>query len=174
MNMITDRYASAVNSRSLTVEPRTRMSDTDVLGAYGLASRVTPLGVALERFFAGDGREAANIVTELSQAAHRHSFKLDCRISRVECDDMAKACLAWHRNGTCRACGGHGYLISPGTPTLSERECPACNNTGRRPLEQEFGLEHRELARWMVAELARETGRAGPEAMRALAPKLEL
>lgn len=60
MNMITDRYASAVNSHSLTVDPRTTMSDTDVLAAMGWASRQVPMAVALERLFAGDST-AANV-----------------------------------------------------------------------------------------------------------------
>ena len=171
---IQDRYASAVHSRSLTVDPRTRMSDTDVLGAYGLASREVPLAVALERLFAGDNKAAPQIAEALGGMAHQHSYKLDVRISKIECHDLAKACLAWHRNGTCRECGGHGYQLAPGAPMLSERECPACNGTGRINLEQQFHPELRELVRWMAAELARETGRAGPAAMRRIAPMLEL
>ncbi len=44
---ITERYSSAVNSSDLTTKPDTRWSDTDVLGATGLAARYEPLGVAL-------------------------------------------------------------------------------------------------------------------------------
>ena len=99
MNMITDRYASAVNSHSLTVDPRTTMSDTDVLAAMGWASRQVPMAVALERLFAGDSTAANVIAAILAQQAFEYSFRIETKISRLQCADMAKACLAWHRNG---------------------------------------------------------------------------
>lgn len=171
---IADRYASAVNSHSLTVDPRTTMSDTDVLAAMGWASRQVPLAVALERLFAGDSTAANVIVAILAQQAFEHSFKIETKISRLQCADMAKACIAWHRNGTCKPCGGHGFLLAPGAPMLSERVCHACGGTRKIDLETQFPEAHRELVRWMASELERESGKAGPAAMRKLAPRLEL
>ena len=171
---ITDRYASAVNSHSLTVDPRTTMSDTDVLAAMGWASRQVPMAVALERLFAGDSTAANVIAAILAQQALEYSFRIETKISRLQCADMAKACLAWYRDGTCKPCGGHGYLLAPGAPMLSERACPTCAGMGKIILETQFPEAHRELVRWMAAELARESGKAGPAAMCKLAPRLEL
>jgi len=173
MANITERYNTAVHARSLKVDPTTRMSDSDVLGAYGLAAKREPLAVALERLFAGDGRAAREIVDHLAQAVFDYSFEVKVKISRVAAADMAKACLAWHRDGTCRPCGGHGYHMIPGAPMLSEKACQVCAGSGKVILEMQFPAKHEVLVRWMAAELARESGRAGPEAMRKLAEKME-
>lgn len=193
MTKIQDRYASAVHSSNLVVDGKTYMGDSDVLGAAGLADkalttgwrptgpdgqgepvRPSPVAVPLERLFAGDNRAAYEIVRILAEMAHEHSFKLKTKISRVHCADMARACLAWHRDGTCKPCEGRGYQLIPGTKTLSERECPECRGSRKMPFERQFRPEQRELARWLVSEMARASGHAGPAAMRALAPQLEL
>jgi len=197
MTKIQDRYASAVHSSNLVVDGKTYMGDSDVLGAMGIADRVltqgmtsdgtpvrpSPVAVPLERLFAGDNRAAYEIVRILAEMAHEHSFKLKTKISRVHCADMARACLAWHRDGTCKTCEGRGYALIPGTKTMSERECQECcpshvparwRTPGKMPFEREFRPEWRELARWLVSEMARASGHAGPAAMRALAPQLNL
>lgn len=188
MSKIQDRYASAVHSSNLAVDEKTYMGDSDVLGAYGIADRVLttgrtsdgqnvrpcPLAVPLERLFAGDNNAAYDIVRMLAEMAHEHSFKIKVKIKRVQCTDMAKACLAWHRDGTCKPCGGHGKTEIPGTHTLSDHDCPQCRGSGKLPFERQFKPEQRELARWLVAEMARASGYAGPAAMRALASQLEL
>lgn len=190
---IQNRYASAVHSSNLAVDGKTHMSDSDTLGAMGLAAhaletgwrptgpggqgepvRPVPLAVPLERLFSGDNRAVYQIVRDLAKLAHEHSFKIDCRIKRVQCADLARACLAWHRDGACPACEGRGYALIPGTKTLSERECPECRGSRKIPFERQFRPEWRELARWMVTEMTRASGYAGPAAMRALAPTLEL
>lgn len=185
---INDRYASAVHSSNLGVDGKTVMSDSDVLGAMGIAGRVltvghtsdgtpvkpVPLAVPLERLFSGDNRAAYEIVRMMGQMAFEHSFAIKVKINRVTATDMAKACLAWHRDGLCKPCGGRGKTLIPGTKTLSERDCPHCRGTGKIPFEQKFRPEHRDLARWLVAEMARAAGHAGPAAMRALAPSLDL
>jgi len=171
---ITDRYASAINSRTLTVDPKTTMSDTDVLGAYGLAAKRAPLAVALSRLLAGDNRAQALIVDHLADDAWRHARHLRVKCSPVEAADLARACLAWYRHGACRPCGGHGKLKIPGTVTLGVEDCPACRGFGRMPLEAQVIKRHRELASWLVAIMKRELATAGPAAMAALAPKMDL
>lgn len=188
MTKIANRYASAVHSSNLVVDGKTYMGDSDVLGAYGIADRVlntgktsdgqnvrpAPLAVSLERLFSGDNRATYEIVRVLAEMAHEHSFKINCRIKRVQCVDLARACLAWHRDGACKPCEGRGYALIPGTKTLSERECPECRGSRKMPFERQFRPEWRELARWLVSEMARASGHAGPAAMRALAPQLNL
>lgn len=185
---IQDRYATAVHSTDLGVDGKTTMSDSDTLGAYGIASRVledgmtsdkkpitpSPLAVPLERLFAGDNNAVYDIVRQLAEIAYEHSFKLKVKIKPVQARDMAKACLAWHRNGTCKPCGGLRWLRVPGSTSLSNNECQSCGGTGKRPFEYQFPPDWRELARWLVSQMEAAAGRAGPEAMKALAPRLDL
>lgn len=194
---IQDRYATAVHSSDLGVDGKTFMSDSDTLGAYGIAGRAlevgmtstgepvtpSPLAVPLERLFAGDNNAVYDIVRQLADMAHEHSFRLRLKISHTQARDIAEACLAWHRNGTCAACEGRGYALIPGTKTLSENECQDCcashiparwRTPGRMPFERQFRPEWRELARWLVSQMEAAAGRAGPEAMKALAPRMDL
>jgi hypothetical protein len=191
--IVIDRYASAVHARSLVVDERTTYSDSDVLGAMGLAAkhlaagwvttgpeegypiREAPLAVPLQRLLAGDNRAAHEIVGILAGMvwgkAERERVKP--KLTRVMAHDMACGCLAWHRHGTCTSCRGHGYDLIPGAPMLSERECKPCHGTGKIPFEDQFKDEHVDLARWLLAEMERALGRAGPAAMATIAPRLD-
>jgi hypothetical protein len=175
-----ERYATAVHARNLAVDSRTTMSNTDVLAGMALASLDYPLGVALERLFAGDNRAAKEIVRILAEMVFAKSKRLRVKIGRTVAHDLACACLAWHRNGRCPDCGGHGKTLIPGTGKdgvggfLSEHDCQTCRGTGSILFENQFRQEHQELARWLVVEMTREAGRAGPAAMAKIAPKLDL
>lgn len=186
--IITDRYASAIRSNRLTVDEKTTMSDTDVLGAMGLADRElttgkdsqgnpvhpAPLAVALERLFAGDNSASRAIVEILTRKAWERAKASRIRLRRTEAADMAKACLAWHRDGTCKPCGGHGTLLIPGSKTLGTKRCKQCKGAGVLPFESQFDLELVPIAAWLVAEMQRDMSRAGPAAMRKIAPSLAL
>lgn len=194
MAKITDRYVTAVHSSNLKVSreldktTETVADDTDALGAYGLADRdlerghrsdgspvkPAPLAVPLERLFAGDRNAAYDIVRQLSAMLYDHSFDVRVKISRVQCTDIAKACLAWHRDGVCKACGGHGYSLIPGVPSLSSHTCPTCRGTGKIRLSAVFGVKNLALAQWLIDEMTREAGRAGPEAMKRLSSAMDL
>ena len=65
-------------------------------------------------------------------------------------------------------------LVIPGTKTLGAVACKACRGEGRSPFERNFAHERRDLARWLVAEMEREQAKAGHEAMKWIAPRLEL
>jgi len=182
---IKDRYASAVNSSNLKSDPRTYMSDTDVLSAYGIADRRLsngedqfskhPLAVPLERLFAGDNAAAGVIISILAGIIRGKAKAMRIRMSEVQASDMAQVILGWFRRPACQACGGHGFQLIPGTPTLNPDEaCRPCNGTGKVLLEQLFRLEQRELVRWAIARMEEESGMAGPAAMKALAPSLDI
>lgn len=171
---IADRYASAVSSSDLSVLERTTFSDSDVLGAAGIAGKKRALAMALARLLAGDSA-ASHEVTRLlavmlTGKAHRDGVALPHAVSL----DIARAVFAWWRDGTCRPCGGHGYELIQGAPALSEHECKDCSGTGKRPFEREFKPEHRALVRWLLCEVEREVALGAQHAMRALAPRLEL
>lgn len=171
---IQDRYATAVKSSCLTVDERTTFSDTDVLGAFGLASLHYELAVALTRLFTGDNTAGERVVRVLAEMLRDKAKGMRLRMSQVLSEDMARACLGWHREGTCKPCGGHGKQLIPGTKTHSERDCLSCRGLGKRPFESQFHPERRELARWLVAQMEREQAKAGAEAMKKLAPTLDL
>jgi hypothetical protein len=192
---IDERYRSAVNTSSLASDPRSFRSPSDVLGAYGLADkhltegwvptgpggqgydiREAPLAVPLARLLAGDSKVARDLVQILAGMVwSRAEFdRIKPKLTRPAAHDLACACLAWHRSGTCRKCGGHGYAIIPGTKTLSERECDHCRGVGKIPFEAKFIEPHQTMAKWLVGEMERAMGRAGQAAMAAIAPRLEM
>lgn len=190
---IIDRYASALRSSNLKVgDERTTFGDPEVLGAMGLADKrlsrgderspPCPLAVPLQRLFLGDNHAAEEVVALLADIAWKRARKLNIRMTRVQSEDLSKACLAWHRNGTCQRCGGHGVLKIKGTTVLGSQVCPACkpsNNatyaTGKIPFERNIKPnEHRPIAEWLVSEMERASGQAGPKAMKALADTLNL
>jgi hypothetical protein len=166
-----ERYSQAVNSDNLSVDERTVMSDTDVLGAAGLAARHHPLGIALTRMFA-DGKPEA-VVVALSEMAFKRARTLRVKLGRVEAEDLSKAVLGWYRHGRCHPCGGTGYTVIPGTPVQGS-ECPHCRGTTFIPFDRQFPYDLQELARWLSAAIDREQAAAGSEAMAMLAPRLEL
>jgi len=179
---LTDRYASAINSGNLKSHPDTRQSDTDVLAAFGMAARGNsatgrqgvPLAVALARLFSGDNRAATTIVGILTELTWSKAIKMRVKIRRTQAQDMARAVLAWHRDGTCRPCSGHGYAVIGGTTVLGDAECPACHGSGKRRFEREFSIATEELARWLLAEIERESGKAAPAAMMMLADRIDM
>jgi hypothetical protein len=171
---IQDRYATAIHSSCLTVDDRTTYSDTDVLGAFGLASRENELAVALERLFAGDNGASASVVAVLAQMAQGKATALRIKVGATQAVDIAQACLAWHRDGACKPCGGHGVLKVRGTNALGVQECKPCKGHGKVAFESVIHHSWRDLARWLVAAMERAQAIAGPAAMARLAPRLEL
>lgn len=190
---IEERYRTAIHTSNLGSDPRTFRSPSDVLGAMGIVDRdltrgytstgeqirPAPLAVPLERLLAGDSKAVHGIVQQLADMAFSHSKRLHLKIGRTVAHDLACCSLAWFRSGTCRACGGHGYALVPGAPTLSERECPACRGTRKLLLEESVDPDHknpgyREIVAWLVVEITREAGRASSAAMAKISQRMEL
>lgn len=120
----------------------------------------------------GDAAASTVIVVILADMARGKAPALHTDITQTQAEDMARACLAWHRDSACKACGGHGQMVIKGSTTIGGALCKPCKGTGRIQFEKQFRHHWRDLARWLVAEMEREQGRAGPAAMDALAPKL--
>lgn len=181
---INNRYASAINSSNLVSHPDTRFSDTDVLGAFAIADKRLsrgdefgnkhPLAVPLQRLFVGDKTAALEITRILTEIIRGKALSMRIEIAQTQAQDMARATLAWFRNPSCQVCGGHGFKIIKGTTTVGDSRCHPCAGSGKVLLEMGFRLEHRELLRYVMAKMDREAAMAGPEAMRAIAPKLDL
>ena len=180
MTNITDRYASAVRSSNLKSKPETTRSDSDVLGAAGLAAKKRPLAMALMRLLSGDNHATREIVALLEEKVVGKAYRMEVEIQRTQATDMARAVLAWCRDGVCKTCGGHGFRLAgdaklgEGRGSLSEHQCLTCRGTGKVPFEKQFSLETVELARWLRAEIERDLASAGALAMARLAPRLDL
>lgn len=175
MSKFEERYSGAVRSGNLRSRPETEMSDTDVLGAAGLASKRAPLAMALLRLFMADNGavgKTVSILTEMAKSKAWHAHRLV--LSEVQCTDLAQAVLAWHRDGLCRACGGHGFKLAgshalgEGRAVLSDAACDECRGSRKVPFDTQFPMEQLWLAWWLREEIEREQAFAGAEAMKAL------
>lgn len=182
MSSIIERYAGAISSKNLKSDPRTNASDSDVLGAAGLAAKYNPLAIALERLFYGDEHAAAlaavDIVALLSDEVWHEARKERQKLRRVQADSLARAVLAWYRNGTCKPCGGHGYAIigtlGTGRAVVSDQECPSCKGTKKVLFEPAFTARELPYAYWLRDRIEAQSCIAGPAMMRRLAKGMEL
>lgn len=180
--LISDRYSRAVHSSNLKVgsdahheDASSHITDTDVLGAHAFAARENRLAIALQRLFLGDGRAVHDVVkTLVDKILSKAHYDGGIAINRAEATDMARAVLAWIREGRCRICRGLGFQKLEGAPVLSDQVCLACRGTRKMPFDEHFTEEHLPLALWIRAEIEEEQGRAGPAAMRKLAEKMDL
>ena len=173
MKMI-DRYSTAMHAGNLASKPETTWSDTDVLGAMGLAARHEPLGVAIARMLYGGGQaDVLAIIAEetFEQSFRMHSKRTQYKITRVQAEDIATAVLSWYRHGTCQPCGGTGFARIKDTPSLGS-ECKHCAGTRKVLFEKQFRHEWRELARWLHDQINQTQSRAGQVAMQKIAPTL--
>lgn len=166
---IIDRYSTAMHAGNLASKPDTTWSDTDVLGAMGMAARYEPLGAALARMLYGGGQ--ADVLAILTDEVYEHSFLLKCRITRLQAADIAMAVLSWYRHGTCQPCGGTGLFRIAGTPSLGA-ECKQCAGQGKIPFDKQFRHEWRELAQWLQDQIGKTQSRAGQLAMKKIADDL--
>lgn len=168
---IMERYSQAVNSDNLSVDARSTWSDTDVLGAAGLAGKHNPLGLALTRLFA-DGKPEY-VLAHLTDMAFKRARTLSMKFTRPEAIELSQAVLGWYRFGTCQPCGGTGFTVIKGTPVHGE-ECKHCRSTGKIPFDSQFPSAWLELARWLSSEIDRAQASAGVEAMKSLADRMDL
>lgn len=166
-----DRYASAVHATSLTSDPSTYMSNTDVLGAMGLAGIHYPLGVALARLLSGGGDSDA--IDTLTSMIFRRARTYGIKLTYIGSRDVAIAVLAWHRHGTCQPCVGRGFLLMPGTPVNGE-QCPHCKGTGKIDFDSHFPQAVLRVAQWASDQIEYGISNAAIEAMRRIAPLMDL
>lgn len=145
-----------------------------MLGAVGLACKRHALAMALARLFCGDNHAASKLVDILSLMAWRKAKTSDAILKRTQAIDMARAVLAWHRDGVCKACGGHGFRLIQGAPAISDHHCPECAGVGKVPFDRHFTRDQRPIANWLLAEIEREQARAGPAAMAKLSQEMDL
>ena len=122
-----------------------QLADVDVIRACGMVSAKNPLGMALWRI------KYADIWEEVRSALTGLSDLLVARkgMSKAEATDSAERVLAHWIGDRCDECGGTGYATIPGTPMLSDVECPGCKGQGRLELEKPTPNEQ-----WLQAQIA--------------------
>lgn len=147
------------------------MSDTDVLGAMGLAGKQHPLGAALTRLLEGGG--SGDAIDALATMIFKRARTERVKLTAIGANDMAKAVLAWHRHGTCKPCGGTGYARIENTPVNGD-ECPHCYGVGKRDFDSNFSANLRDVANWASSQIEYSIASAAHEAMRRIAPRLDL
>ena len=133
-----ERLAVAMSSSDLTLDDTRR--DVDYIIAAGFsATRHGPVASSLLRL------HASTSMTDLKAASASVQglvAKLNTRrgwgLTQAEIEAVAANALAHHVTPACLACGGHGYELVPGTPTLSATPCASCHGTGRRPVQKKL------------------------------------
>lgn len=179
---IADRYSSAVRSSNLRSQASTQRSDSDVLGAAGLAGkRGRAIGVALMRLLTGgDNKAAPELVRLMAESVLARALSTTgVAMPRHEARDIAQAVLDWFRDNACRACGGHGFRfvggqLGEGRVVKTSTRCPVCRGTCKRKIDPKRVHKHEAMARWLAASIEQELATTGAAVMAALAPKLEL
>lgn len=169
-----NRYATAIHSDDLTSSPKTKWSDSDVLGAAGFAAKAHPLSAALYRVILGDNRAVEDAVRLLSGSAISAMwYRRKLRVSQEKARHGAMIVIAWYRNNTCRPCDGTGYAKERDAP-VRINICSSCNGTGKTRLDTLVPDSMAEIVDWMAAEVDRRQHEFGPAAMASLANKLDL
>jgi hypothetical protein len=168
-------YAKAVRAKNLRSEPDTDRSPSDLLGAAGLAGKRRPLAMALLRLFSGDNHASREIVELLGQMLVSRAWAIDAiAVSQAEAVTIGAMVLAWHRDGVCKPCGGHGFQLIDGAPSLSGYACVHCHGSRKVPFESQFTAAQASHALWLRERIEREQALAGAAAMQMLAPRLDL
>lgn len=165
MSKIAERYTSAITSSNLSSDERTTYSDTDVLGAMGLAGRLNPLGTALARLLAGG--KSVGALDALADMAWDRARKDGSGVSREYAMLMAKEVLAWYGHGNCQYCSGRGKRVIADTWVLGD-DCEHCKGTGRIDLLECIPQKRHGLARWLTSQIDISIATVGGEAMRKL------
>ena len=167
---ILERYSTAIHASSLKIDPLTTTSNADVIAAAGFAAKHKPLGIALARMLSGGG--TGDVIDQLADMGFRRARTLQIRMNPEQSRLVGISVLSWYRHGTCQPCGGTGYRIIPGTPSLGD-ECTHCRGTGRIDFESHFREDWRPLARWLHVQIEKNQRAAGDAVMRAIAPMLD-
>lgn len=171
---IQTRYGSAISSSNLRSCAETSSSDSDVLGAAGLAAKHSPLAISLMRLFVGGDQHGTALVEHMTRMLVGKAYRLKPPINEAGASIIARLVLDWHRDSACKKCGGHGFKLMTNAPSLSDKRCESCDGSGKRSFDDLFHPDRVDLATWLLVEVERETAIAGPLAMQYLAPRLDL
>ena len=136
----------AFHSSDLSLRPGKR-GHADHLIALGLAGRAAggPAAALMRANPASTPTELRAALRSAMVLAKRVSAKRGWRLSGKTLLRVAEMALAHHIYPACLHCHGRGYETMPGAPALSDRACPHCGGSGRRPVQKRWRSEITEL-----------------------------
>lgn len=163
---IQERYETARNSSNLKSLERTSFSDSDILAASGMAGQKNSDAMLLWQVAFQDKTSAKlKLVEMLSERLMRQMLKHRWTGNPRT---VAMECVAWMLHGTCQPCGGLGYKVIPGTPSLSDELCGHCHGTGKVALPETYAHA------WLSSYMQILTAVAGGQVMDKLAGDMNL
>jgi hypothetical protein len=132
---ILERLARAETSSDLS--HKWDVCDVDLLGAVGLAGIHNPGKLAVFRLKYINDKESLHesrlqFIRWVRRAMKARRMDI-MAVSR--CADQALK--AWVED-SCKPCKGLGYAVLPGTPHLSDQQCPRCHGAGKTPITGPF------------------------------------
>lgn len=130
MKMMSEWLSSAEVSSDLT--HKETMCDVYVLGAAGMAAIQARMPVFRVKYLR-DAREleaAKRIFVNWTRRS-----MLNRKLSAGAASRTGVQILTHWLNDVCDTCRGVRFEVAPGTPMLTDRECQACNGTGKRPIK---------------------------------------
>lgn len=136
-----ERLAVAMSSKNLTLDDTRR--DVDYIIAAGIsASWHGPVASSLLRLHASTSMTDLKVASASVQGlVAKLNTRRNWGLTPAQVEAVASKALAHHVTPACLACGGHGYELVPGTPTLSSVACASCHGTGRRPVQKKLRNE---------------------------------
>ena len=148
-----ERLAEAQISSNLG-DDYLRLADVDYIRASGWAAQSNPDGLMLYRLkYANDHSEYKLTLQRAYAMLVERCFKKRMRIKHETMMNIAEKTLRHFVAPICPACLGRGYKVIPGTPTLSDVECPHCSGSGHLSLHKAIGDEYQELAAWLNSRM---------------------
>ena len=163
---IQERYSVARHTSNLKVETSTTFAPADVLAAAGMAGQASPEALMLwEVTFKGKTSSKLALVAilekKLAWTMLHNRWKGDPR-------RIAQEVVAWSLHGSCQPCGGRGFELVMGTPSLSDRLCKHCNGT------KKVALPRTDPHDWLHDYMDRLISQAAGQVMRRLATDMDL
>lgn len=127
-----ERLAAIVSTSDLSFDAEHRVPLDHVI-ALGLASRNSEVTSNVLRLYLARSPEAWHAAkASVIAIVRRLDAKRRWGLSHRDIDKVATHALMLHINPVCSHCKGRGYVLIPGTPTLSHRPCDHCKGTGKR------------------------------------------
>jgi hypothetical protein len=126
------------------------MADVDWLRACGMAGQRYGVALAVWRYVELSDRTSGKTAFDGCVA------RLLWRGFTSDPLHVAAEVLTWMHSPICPTCHGQMFEHIAGTPTLSDRPCPACHGTGKKP--KAWGPAAHDLHEWLQ-EQQREAAR---------------
>lgn len=162
-----EQYASAATTSDMTLRSHAQGA-ADVIIAAGFAQRT--FGHALARL--RSERDSSGADPARCPSWGLVVKVITARIRQRQAVDLeAGPLIRWWLNPTCKACGGGGYELVPGSNRQSARKCKACGGRGKTEPTDADGREFATFLDSCTAAYAAAIGRSAQAKRSQLATK---